>query len=75
MLGVVRDGQGLVWYVLMLKGWAASPSPVVQSIGDGVETTNELMDKVRRKEFKKRRVSVSPVIVDVCLCAGRVGSQ
>lgn len=61
----------------MLKGWAASPTPVehfVQSIGDGVETTNELMHKVRRKEFKKRRVSVSPV-TDVRLCAGRVGAQ
>ncbi|CAM9259428.1 unnamed protein product, partial [Laminaria digitata] len=31
-----------------------------QSIGDGVETTNELMDKVRRKEFKKRRLARMP---------------
>lgn len=47
---------------------------VVQSMGDGVGTTNELMDKVRRKEFKKRRVSVSPVIC-VRVCAGCVGAQ
>ena len=41
----------------------------MQSIGDGVDSTNELMDKVRRKEFKKRRVSVVPV-TDVPGCTG-----
>lgn len=30
---------------------------MVQSIGDGAESTSELYDKVRRKEFKKRKVS------------------
>lgn len=29
----------------------------LQSIGDGAESTSELYDKVRRKEFKKRKVS------------------
>lgn len=29
----------------------------VQSLGDGAESTSELYDKVRRKEYKKRKVS------------------
>ncbi|CAB1118397.1 unnamed protein product [Ectocarpus sp. CCAP 1310/34] len=31
-----------------------------QSLGDGAESTNELLDKVRRKEFKKRRLARLP---------------
>ncbi|CAM9554543.1 unnamed protein product [Ectocarpus sp. 13 AM-2016] len=31
-----------------------------QSLGDGAESTNELVDKVRRKEFKKRRLARMP---------------
>lgn len=30
---------------------------LLQSIGDGAESVSELYDKVRRKEFKKRKVS------------------
>lgn len=35
---------------------------LLQSIGDGAESTSELYDKVRRKEFKKRKVGIARTV-------------
>jgi len=48
---------------------------VVQFIGDGAESTSELYDKVRRKEFKKRKVRSSIRIRSLLFALNREASS